>query len=402
MEIQNFAGDNGFNWFVGVVENRTDPAKLNRVQVRIIGVDDHNTNLMPVSSLPWAEVLLSANSPNSISVPREGEWVMGFYKDSIYKQQPVIIGIFPGLEPKKDNSKNGFKDPRSDKEKANGPQLPSGVVDRKEGQPTLTPLARAVKANTTIKKADTNLAHACDFSLYVKGATKGVRLIVKYIAIPIRWLMRQMLQLLGDFPAGNAFINMVKEIVYYIKKITDIIMEVKDLIQNVIMVIQEIIDIINWILALPQYLLKLFKDCINEAMKCIKDFFTLAVSEAGAEWNSSAEISGFSNANFGEYTKAFNDLGSAVTNLEKATASLVNTGSQLVNSVTSIGSSVNLESIGAVINEITTNGGLDAIAASVFPADKVAPDFIKTGTPNLVVPAPVGPSNTPPDKNNKP
>ena len=35
--MNNFIGKDGFNWWVGVVENRMDPLKLGRCQVRIFG-----------------------------------------------------------------------------------------------------------------------------------------------------------------------------------------------------------------------------------------------------------------------------------------------------------------------------------------------------------------------------
>ena len=44
--------------FVGVVENRNDPAQLGRVQVRIIGIHDSNLNLLPTKDLPWALVVI--------------------------------------------------------------------------------------------------------------------------------------------------------------------------------------------------------------------------------------------------------------------------------------------------------------------------------------------------------
>jgi hypothetical protein len=35
--ITSFAGLNGFAWWMGVVENRNDPLKMGRCQVRIFG-----------------------------------------------------------------------------------------------------------------------------------------------------------------------------------------------------------------------------------------------------------------------------------------------------------------------------------------------------------------------------
>ena len=36
-EQSNFMGQDGFSWFVGVVEDRNDPLKLGRVRVRCLG-----------------------------------------------------------------------------------------------------------------------------------------------------------------------------------------------------------------------------------------------------------------------------------------------------------------------------------------------------------------------------
>ena len=35
----NFLGMDGFYWWLGVVENRNDPLKIGRVQVRIFGME---------------------------------------------------------------------------------------------------------------------------------------------------------------------------------------------------------------------------------------------------------------------------------------------------------------------------------------------------------------------------
>ena len=42
MSLQNFLGQDGFIWFVGVVEDRADPQKLGRVRVRCLGYHTEN------------------------------------------------------------------------------------------------------------------------------------------------------------------------------------------------------------------------------------------------------------------------------------------------------------------------------------------------------------------------
>ena len=45
MNENYFMGLDGFVWFTGVVENRNDPAKLGRVQVRCLGFHTENLQI---------------------------------------------------------------------------------------------------------------------------------------------------------------------------------------------------------------------------------------------------------------------------------------------------------------------------------------------------------------------
>jgi hypothetical protein len=96
-----FMGQDGFNWFVGVVEDRADPEKAGRVRVRCLGYHTADIQKIPKDDLPWASVMMpvtaGANSGIGFS-PHfllEGTWVVGFFRDPA-KQEPVIIGAIPG------------------------------------------------------------------------------------------------------------------------------------------------------------------------------------------------------------------------------------------------------------------------------------------------------------------
>ena len=96
-----FMGQDGFNWFVGVVEDRADPEKAGRVRVRCLGYHSAKTEDIPMEDLPWASVMMpvtaGANSGIGFS-PHfllEGTWVVGFFRDPAM-QEPVIIGAIPG------------------------------------------------------------------------------------------------------------------------------------------------------------------------------------------------------------------------------------------------------------------------------------------------------------------
>ena len=103
MNENYFMGLDGFVWFVGVVENRNDPAKLGRVQVRCLGYHTEDLNDIPTKDLPWAHVMHSVSNPSmqglgsSPSFLVEGSWVVGFFMDAKEKQQPMIIGSLPGI-----------------------------------------------------------------------------------------------------------------------------------------------------------------------------------------------------------------------------------------------------------------------------------------------------------------
>ena len=98
----NFMGKDGFNWFVGVVEDRDDPDHAGRVKVRCVGYHTENTQDIPTADLPWAHVMMpvtaGANSGVGVS-PHfllQGTWVVGFFRDPA-KQEPVILGALPGV-----------------------------------------------------------------------------------------------------------------------------------------------------------------------------------------------------------------------------------------------------------------------------------------------------------------
>ncbi len=94
--MKNFMGKEGFYWWQGVVEDRMDPLKIGRCRVRILGVhtDDKSASGIPTSDLPWAMLLLPVNSEEKIVPPKDGSWVMGFFRDADNCQDPVIIGFF--------------------------------------------------------------------------------------------------------------------------------------------------------------------------------------------------------------------------------------------------------------------------------------------------------------------
>ena len=118
-EQSYFMGQDGFIWFVGVVEDREDPQRIGRVRVRCLGFHTEDLIELPTVDLPWAHVMHPVTDPSMHgmgSTPSflvEGSWVIGFFRDAQEKQQPVIIGSLPGTPSEGANPRKGFNDPRS-------------------------------------------------------------------------------------------------------------------------------------------------------------------------------------------------------------------------------------------------------------------------------------------------
>ena len=116
--MSEFMGKNGFQWFVGVVEDRADPKTLGRLRVRCLGYHTEDLNKLPTKDLPWSHVMNPITSATVSGLGQsplgavEGSWVVGFFQDGADAQQPIIIGTLPGVPselPTKGNNK-GFQD----------------------------------------------------------------------------------------------------------------------------------------------------------------------------------------------------------------------------------------------------------------------------------------------------
>jgi len=116
--MKNFMGKDGFQWFIGVVEDRADPKHLGRIRVRCLGYHTEDLTKLPTSDLPWAHVMNPITSATVSGIGQtplgtvEGSWVVGFFTDGAAAQMPMVIGTLPGVPstlPVKDAVK-GFQD----------------------------------------------------------------------------------------------------------------------------------------------------------------------------------------------------------------------------------------------------------------------------------------------------
>ena len=116
--MSEFMGKNGFQWFVGVVEDRSDPKTLGRLRVRCLGYHTEGLDKLPTADLPWAHVMNPITSATMSGLGQtplgavEGTWVVGFFQDGADAQQPIIIGTLPGVPSELPDigTKRGFMD----------------------------------------------------------------------------------------------------------------------------------------------------------------------------------------------------------------------------------------------------------------------------------------------------
>lgn len=96
-------------FYIGIVENRDDPLKLGRCQVRVFGVHSESLDDVPVSTLPWAIPMMpitSASLSGIGSAPTgivNGTMVMIYFQDTESKQMPIMMGTIPSI-PQNQNS----------------------------------------------------------------------------------------------------------------------------------------------------------------------------------------------------------------------------------------------------------------------------------------------------------
>jgi hypothetical protein len=96
--MRNFLGHDGFIWWIGIVEDINDPLTLGRCKVRCFGYHPaKKTGLVPTEDLPWSLAIHPVNTPNLYGTPKVGDWVFGFFLDSLSAQEPAILGYLPAI-----------------------------------------------------------------------------------------------------------------------------------------------------------------------------------------------------------------------------------------------------------------------------------------------------------------
>jgi len=88
--------------YTGCVENRQDPLKLGRCQVRVVGLHNYDASVLPTYELPWAFPMQPVTSAGISGIgttplgPVEGTWVIIMFRDEA-EQQPIMLGVIGGI-----------------------------------------------------------------------------------------------------------------------------------------------------------------------------------------------------------------------------------------------------------------------------------------------------------------
>jgi hypothetical protein len=126
MTLRNVIGKDGFIWAIGVVEDREDPLMVGRLKVRYVNFHTDDKQQIKTEDLPWSYPLITPDHGSNTIGPREGDWVLGFFLDGLVAQEPVHVGIIPGIGEEKANPDVGFFDatPAGKLNAANRPRPP--------------------------------------------------------------------------------------------------------------------------------------------------------------------------------------------------------------------------------------------------------------------------------------
>ena len=142
--MQRIFNRDGFNWWIGVVEDRMDPEKLGRCKVRIFGYHTDSQELLPTKDLPWCIPIQPITSAATSGIgssplgPVTGSWVIGFFLDGEDCQQPAMFGTISTKA-----AQTAFK-ATEEREATNNPN--DGTVKDSAGNPVIDSEGNPIKS----------------------------------------------------------------------------------------------------------------------------------------------------------------------------------------------------------------------------------------------------------------
>ena len=279
------------NW-TGIVEDIDDPLMNNRLRIRINGFHNANKTILPTDCLPWAMVGLPVNGSGNFSVPKIGDWVIGFFLDGESAQFPVVTHVLPGINTVVVKQPVGY------------PTMPAGELYQVPGQPSNPPLSRQVVQYTAIDKSNRSLVHVCDIGLDVDQAVGGIKTFFNVVGKEIRAAINLVIEALNFDATGQLKIvaEYARKIVRFIKEVNRVLKSINDAINYFIGIVQRARALIDYILNLPAKYAALFKDCLRKLYKIIM----AGVKSLFPDLGGNEDLNDLTDA-FNEANKAFNE-----------------------------------------------------------------------------------------------
>lgn len=327
--FSNRLGQDGFTWWLGVVENNQDPAQLMRCKVRIFGLHTEDLNLIPTEDLPWAAPMcpVNAGGAKTSSFLKEGDYVCGFFMDGASSQVPIIIGSIPGAPQSPQKEGTGFsaeaKYYRNPVPKSEIPQPISNAFDpavikakvengvntviekvtapamaiNRIGFPTVPATTYSV-AGTTIQIANEQTVHSCDFKFLINFADLNIGVIenpitliknaiaqaknkaaaiiqaaIQKIIDAFRFVTKGIIVAMNLDPTGeiSKIFSTLKDIVRKINYYAKIIAKYVGAAALIVELVKQLRQIIDYIKSLSKKILAILKDCLSTFLNGVND-----------------------------------------------------------------------------------------------------------------------------------
>jgi hypothetical protein len=319
------------NW-TGVVEDYDDPLKTGRLRVRINGFHNINKTVLPTTDLPWAMVALPVNGSTTVTGPKVGDWVIGFFFDRESAQLPVVTHVLPGINTV------------LVKQPVGAPQMPAGEIYDRVGQPSLPPLGRGVVQFTAIDTSNRRRAHVCDISYEVDQTVSAIKTLFGPVFDTIRKLINAAIGLtcLDATGISKTIVDITRKVTAFVKEFTRVVKEIQKTVSSWLEVARKVRAMIDYILSLPAKAAAFFADCVKKftaiLKKGLKDLFTDLVGDVD--------------------TGGLGEIISAVQDGANAVQDLANSGARLI-------ATVQPATLAAVILSPTSQAEVDAAGVAI-------------------------------------
>ena len=319
------------NW-TGIVEDYDDPLKTGRLRVRINGYHNINKTILPTTDLPWAMVGLPVNGSTTVTGPKVGDWVIGFFLDGESAQFPVVTHVLPGINTV------------LVKQPVGAPVMPNGEVYDRVGQPSLPPLGRGVVQFTAIDTSNRRRAHVCDISYEVDQTVSAIKTLFGPVFDTIRKLINAAIGLtcLDATGISKTIVDITRKVTAFVKEFTRVVKEIQKTVSSWLEVARKVRAMIDYILSLPAKAAAFFADCVAKftaiLKKGLKDLFTDLVGDVD--------------------TGGLGEIISAVQDGANAVQDLANSGARLI-------ATVQPATLAAVILSPTSQAEVDAAGVAI-------------------------------------